>query len=41
MRLRSLFTRTCAALLLSVSTLAWAGAPAAGDMAPDDLGMTL
>lgn len=41
MRIRSLFTRTCAALLLSVSTLAWAGAPAAGDMAPDDLGMTL
>jgi len=41
MRLRSLFARTCAALLLSVSTLAWAGAPAAGDMAPDDLGMTL
>jgi thiol-disulfide isomerase/thioredoxin len=41
MRLRSLFTRTCAALLLSVSTLAWAGAPAAGDAAPDDLGMTL
>lgn len=41
MRLRSLFPRTCAALLLSVSTLAWAGAPAAGDMAPDDLGMTL
>ena len=41
MRLRSLFTRTCAALLLSVSTLAWAGAPAAGDTAPDDIGMTL
>jgi len=41
MRLHSLFARTCAALLLSVSTLAWAGAPAAGDMAPDDLGMTL
>jgi thiol-disulfide isomerase/thioredoxin len=41
MRLRSLFTRTCAALLLSVSTLAWAAEPAAGDMAPDDLGMTL
>jgi thiol-disulfide isomerase/thioredoxin len=41
MRLRSLFTRTCAALLLSVSTLAWAGAPAAGDVAPDDLGMRL
>jgi thiol-disulfide isomerase/thioredoxin len=41
MRLRSLFTRTCAALLLSASTLAWAGAPAAGDAAPDDLGMTL
>jgi thiol-disulfide isomerase/thioredoxin len=41
MRLRSLFTRTCAALLLSVSTLGWAGAPGAGDAAPDDLGMTL
>jgi thiol-disulfide isomerase/thioredoxin len=33
--------RACAALLFSVSALATAAMPAAGDMSPDDLGVTL
>jgi len=41
MRLIPLLARACAALLLSVSTLATAAMPAAGDVPPDDLGMTL
>jgi thiol-disulfide isomerase/thioredoxin len=36
-----LVARACAGLLLSVSALASAAMPAAGDMAPDDLGATL
>jgi len=37
----SQFVRGCAALLLCLSNLALAAAPAAGDVPPDDLGMTL
>ena len=41
MRRPSLFARACAVLLLSVSALASAAMPSAGDVPPDELGVTL